>query len=206
MVELGAERARELGLANATFVEADAERLELEPASFDAALSRWGLMLMPEPRAALARIHAALRPGARIACSVWSEPARVPFLTLGREAVAQVLGVAPPPEGAPGPFRLAADGALYETLEGAGFELEPDAGPEGCEEPFPVRFVFASPDAYADFVLELSGQLSAALAEADEPTRSAAREALLAEARPLAAADGSLALTSEARVAVARRP
>lgn len=203
MIELGAERARELGLANVTFAEADAERLALdlpgfEPASFDAALSRWGLMLMPGPDAALAGIRAALRPDARLACAVWAVPERAPFLVLGREEAARALGVPPAHPDVPGPFRLAEDGALTGLLERSGMRVE-------LEERFEVRFAFESVERYADFVFELSSQLGEALAKADASTRIRAREALVAAAGGAASADGALVLANEVVCAVARR-
>jgi len=198
MIELARARARERGAEHMTVREADAERLELEPASFDAALSRWGLMLFPHPEAALERIHGALRPGGRLACAVWSTPDRVPFLTLGREAAARELGLPPPHADAPGPFRLAEPGRLAQLLERADLAVE-------LVEAHPVRFAFASAEQYADFVFELSGHLAHGLAEASEAARRRAREALLDEARSEAGPDGALVLENEALCAVGRR-
>lgn len=198
MIELAKLRASERGAQNMMFREADAERLQLDPETFDAALSRWGLMLLAEPRAALERIHTALRPSGRLACAVWSVPERAPFLTLGREAAASELGLPPPHEDAPGPFQLAGEGQLAGLLESCGFAVE-------SVEPFPVCFRFASPEEYADFVFELSGHLSHGLAEASEQVRRRAREALLDEARPAAGPDGALVLMNESLCAVATR-
>lgn len=198
MIELGTERARDDGLTNVTFELRDAEALGLEPQSFDAALSRWGLMLMPNPADALAGIKTTLCPGGRLACSVWSSPERVPFLVLGRDTVAEALGIEPPPAEMPGPFRLAEAGALRALVEGAGFTIE-------SEERFNVRFTFENAEGYADFVFDLSSVLSQALAEASAATRDAAREALLAEVRPETGADGRLVLDNETVCLAARR-
>ena len=94
----------------------DAHELEPEPALFDAALSRWGLMLMLDPARVLARVHAALRPGAGIAAAVWDEPEHVPFLRASRRALERVLEVPRAGSDEPGPFRLAREGALDELL------------------------------------------------------------------------------------------
>jgi enediyne biosynthesis protein CalE5 len=200
MVALARERAADLGIANARFVEADAEALELEAASFDAAVSRWGLMLMADAPSALARVRAALRPGARLAAAVWSAPERVPMLRLPLTVAVEALGLERPDPDAPGPFRLAGEGRLAALLAGAGLEVE-------LVEPFPVRFAYPSARDYAESVLELSGGLRRALAAASDTERARvrAREELERAVREHATADGRIELENEVLCAAARR-
>jgi ubiquinone/menaquinone biosynthesis C-methylase UbiE len=157
MLERAAERARDLGITHVEFREADAQELDVEPGSFDAATSRWGLMLMLEPERALARIFAALRPGGGLAAAVWGPPETAPFLaTAGRVAVRE-LGIEPPNPDAPGPFRLSEEGALDRLFEAAGFvDVE--------HELVAVTMSFATPDEYVAFVGDLSSSLRATLA------------------------------------------
>jgi ubiquinone/menaquinone biosynthesis C-methylase UbiE len=49
----------------------DAEDLELENNSFDAALCSLGLMYMPDPRKALVEMRRVLKPGGRVVAAVW---------------------------------------------------------------------------------------------------------------------------------------
>jgi ubiquinone/menaquinone biosynthesis C-methylase UbiE len=59
------------GVAAGTRV-ADAQHLDLAPGSFDAAISRNCLMLIPDYRRALAEIRRVLKPGGRFAAMVYS--------------------------------------------------------------------------------------------------------------------------------------
>jgi ubiquinone/menaquinone biosynthesis C-methylase UbiE len=64
-------RAAAEGRPNVTFARMDAERLEVEPATFDVALCGLGLMYFPDPARALAGMFGAVRPGGRAAAAVW---------------------------------------------------------------------------------------------------------------------------------------
>ncbi len=54
-------------LTNVTYLQADAQVHPFEPASFDVALSRFGIMFFADPVAAFTNIGRALRPGGRLA-------------------------------------------------------------------------------------------------------------------------------------------
>lgn len=55
------------GWRNVELVQGDAARMELPSASIDAAISTLALSAMPDHRAAIERVHEALRPGGRFA-------------------------------------------------------------------------------------------------------------------------------------------
>ena len=80
MIAFGRERAAAAGLDNIEFVESDAAGLDFPEGSFDAALSRWGIIFEPDGEAAAARVRGFLKAGARMAISSWGPPDRVPFL------------------------------------------------------------------------------------------------------------------------------
>src|ERR671932_1967782 len=71
MLAFGRERAAAAGVENIEFVESDAASLDFPEASFDAAVSRWGIIFEPEGEATAALVRAFLRPGARMAISSW---------------------------------------------------------------------------------------------------------------------------------------
>ena len=81
MLAYGRERASAAGFDNIDFVEADASSLDFRPESFDAALSRWGIIFEPQAEAAAGRIRGFLKSGARMAISSWGPPDRVPMTT-----------------------------------------------------------------------------------------------------------------------------
>jgi SAM-dependent methyltransferase len=57
MLAFGRERAAAAGLGNVGFMESDASRLDFPHASFDAAVSRWGIIFEPDAEAAAGRIR-----------------------------------------------------------------------------------------------------------------------------------------------------
>jgi SAM-dependent methyltransferase len=120
MLAFGRERAAAERLDNLEFIEADAEELVLEQASFDAVLSRQGLQYLPNVPEVLARLHGFLKPHGRLAAAVWGPPDTVQFAAPVPVIRAQ-LQLPPPPAGIPGPFALADAGQLARLVEAAGF-------------------------------------------------------------------------------------
>jgi SAM-dependent methyltransferase len=153
MLDGARARAAELGLDNVAFRVIDAESIDLDVASVDAVLCRWGYMLMADPGAALGETRRVLRPGGRLALSVWDAIERNPWAAApaeelreraqaGAEPGPQAAGAgggAQPPSAAeaqraapgarePGPFTLADRDELAGLLHDAGFtgvEIEP---------------------------------------------------------------------------------
>ena len=58
-------------MANVEFVEADAQTHRFAPQSFDAMVSRFGVMFFADPVAAFRNLRGAARPGAKLACAAW---------------------------------------------------------------------------------------------------------------------------------------
>jgi enediyne biosynthesis protein CalE5 len=105
MLAYGRERAQAEGLDNVEFVEADAVSLDYPEDSFDAAVSRWGIIFDPDGEGAAARVRGFLKPGGRFAISGWGTPDQAPFLGIPMQTVMQRLEVPPPPPGTPGRSR-----------------------------------------------------------------------------------------------------
>src|SRR5207244_9264237 len=74
MLAYGRERAAAAGLENVEFVESEAAGLEFPPESFDAALSRFGIIFEPEAEAAAARVRGFLVSGSKMVISSWRPP------------------------------------------------------------------------------------------------------------------------------------
>jgi len=197
MLALARERAREARLSNVEFREMDAEKLALEPASFDAAVSRWCLMLLMDPLAALHGIRRALKPGARAAFAVWGVAERVPFIAIPMQVARRELGIDAPHPGTPGPLALGKPGDLEALLERAGFaDLE--------LEIVRVTMDFASPAEHREFLADQSSSLKKALAEHGEEARERTWRAIERETRASARADGSLCFVNEVRCVAGR--
>ena len=121
MLEVAAELARQAGLTNVDTRVVDAQRLDLAPDSFDAAVSRNCLMLIPDYRQALTSIRRVLKPGGRFAAIVFSAPDRCPYLSLPHAIVFRMGRFTSPAPERFGEFRLAATGALEDAYRTAGF-------------------------------------------------------------------------------------
>src|SRR5215218_171856 len=97
MVAAARRRAKELDVHNAEFRVLNAERMDLETDSVDGVLCRWAYMLMINPAAALSESRRVLRPGGRLAFSVWAARERNPALSLVGRVLVE-LGHTPPPD------------------------------------------------------------------------------------------------------------
>src|SRR5215470_17015162 len=82
VLEIAAESARHAGLHNVDTLVVDAQHLDLEPDSFDAAVSRNCLMLIPDYHQVLTQIRHVLKPGGRFAAMVFSTPDRCPLISI----------------------------------------------------------------------------------------------------------------------------
>jgi SAM-dependent methyltransferase len=190
MLEIGRERAAELGLSNIEFREADAEDLDLPDQEFDAALSRFGLMFFPDLGEALQRIRRSLVPGGRFAAAVWGAAERTPFLSLAFVAVARELRLPPPGPGVPGPFSLADRERLEDSLREAGFT-------DVRSEVIKVSTPFESAAEYVAYMRAIAAPIKNALARETEHRREEVWDAVGEAVRSLAGSDGSVELGGE---------
>jgi SAM-dependent methyltransferase len=158
MLAFGRERAAAAGLSNIEFIESDASSLEFPQASFDASVSRWGIIFEPDAEAAAARIRGFLKPGARMAISSWGEPDQVPFLSIPMRTTMARLGVPPPPAGTPGPLSRPTRAAIGGLLEGGGFS-------KVAVEQDTVTFEFDSPQQFTAYVRAIAAPIRAMIEE-----------------------------------------
>jgi ubiquinone/menaquinone biosynthesis C-methylase UbiE len=125
MIEAARERVARAGVSNVYLKRLDAEWIDLELGSIDAVVCRFGVMLMADPDAALRECRRVLRPGGRLALSVWDSPARNPWASAPAMVLAErgLMRVPPQQPGvfAPGMFALADADALVERIADAGF-------------------------------------------------------------------------------------
>jgi SAM-dependent methyltransferase len=106
---------------NIRFAQQDAQTARFDTA-LDAAFSRFGVMFFADPTAAFANIHAALRPGGRLAFVCWRAAAENPWMMVPLAAALRFLPPPPPPNPfEPGPFAFADANRLRHILTQAGF-------------------------------------------------------------------------------------
>jgi SAM-dependent methyltransferase len=196
MLEVARSRAAQLGIDNVEFKRIELEWIDLDAASVDVALCKWGLMFTIDPEAALREVRRILRPGGRVALAAWDAPAANAWATIPTQAMVELGHATPPDPDAPGMFILSAPGRLQDLLESAGFlDVVVDAVPTprsfaGVEE------YVAETDEISSFFGEMFGPLAA-----DE--REAVVRKIAELAQPYTAADGSLSFTGRSLVAAA---
>ena len=122
LLDRAATDAAAEGLSQIETLELDGEAIDtLEPGSFDAVVSRVGLIYLPDQQRALRGMRAALRDGGRLASVVYSTPEANAFFSIPVGIIRRRAQLPPPAPGQPGPFSLGAPGVLAEALTAAGF-------------------------------------------------------------------------------------
>jgi len=98
MVRAAAKAARERDLSNVECREMDAQAIDLADGSVDGVMSRYGLILVPDRKAAFAEIRRVLRPGGALAYAVWGPWRRIPWMMMFGAVMTQQGLFTPPAE------------------------------------------------------------------------------------------------------------
>jgi SAM-dependent methyltransferase len=196
MLAVARARAAEMGVANVEFKQIELEWIDLETASVDAVLCKWGLMFSTDPETSLREARRVLRPGGRIALAAWDEPAVNAWATMPTSALIELGHIAPPDPDAPGMFVLAAPGRLQGLLEAAGFL-------DVVVESVDVTRSFTDIEEYVGETREVSSVFGAALDPLTDEQRAAVVQRIADLAMPYTAGDGSLRMSGRSLVAAA---
>ena len=174
------------GLTNVTFVEADVQVHPFEPGSFDAVISRFGVMFFNDPVAAFVNMRSAAKAGGRLSFVCWQPMLANQWLVVAGGALSEhVPFPAPGPPDAPGMFALADPDRVRRILSEAGWS---DVEVSGVEATIPVGGAGSVDDA-VDFLR--TGSLGRTmLAGADDETAARAEASVRSALAPFAAGDG----------------
>jgi SAM-dependent methyltransferase len=186
--------------AKIEFQQGDAERLPFGDASFDAVVAGFVVNHLPHPERALAEFARVVRPGGRVAVTVWDRPGRMRLLGVLGEAVERTEGVRDPglPSGGPDPFRFADDAPLAALLSGAGL-AEAEVRSIAFEQEV------ADTDELWEGMLASSVRTAALIERQPEPVRRRIRAALEQAVAPYRSETG-IALPVSAKLGSGRRP
>ena len=148
----------------------------MEPGTFDAAICRVGLIYFPNQQAALAGMHAALRPGGRLSAVVYSTADRNAFFAIPVGIIRRRAKLPPPAPGQPGPFSLGTPGVAEQVLAEAGFgEITVEAVPSPLRMPSAADCVQFERESFGALHQMLSGlpgeEQDAAWTEIEEALR-----------------------------------
>jgi SAM-dependent methyltransferase len=167
ILAFAAENARKAGYSNIETKVLDGEDLDVPAGTFDAVISRVGLIYFPDQQKALAGMKRTLKSGGRVAAIVYSTAENNKFFSIPVSIIRRRASLPPPLPGQPGPFSLGGPGVLEETFRKAGFR-----DVESRTVPAPVRLKTAAE--CVRFEKESFGALHQMLAGLDQAGRDAA--------------------------------
>jgi ubiquinone/menaquinone biosynthesis C-methylase UbiE len=120
MVAAARSEAERLGLKNAKFEVAFADDLPFSAGTFDAVISRFGVMFFPAPLDGVRELLRVLKPGRKLALAVWHFAERNPFHYALSRVIDRYVDSPPLAPDALDAFRFARPGKLKDILGEAG--------------------------------------------------------------------------------------
>ena len=120
MVEAARNEANRRGVRNIQFRVCSADSLPFPDNSFDAVVSRLGVMFFPDSLAAMRELLRVAKPGGTLALAVWHKSELNPFCSLVSNVIDQHVESPAVDPDAPGAFRFAEPGKLASVMKHAG--------------------------------------------------------------------------------------
>jgi SAM-dependent methyltransferase len=172
ILEFAMANARRAGYRNVETRVADGERLQVEDASFDAAVCRLGLMFLPDPPQGLREMRGALKPGGGVCAMVFSRPEANPCITILMSTALKHAGLPPRDPYQPGGLlSLGKPGLIDELFRDAGFK---DVATTKMDAPFKLP----SARDYLNFIRTSASPIQQILSTLDAAAREAAWAAM----------------------------
>ena len=182
MIAAARARATQDGLS-ADFISADAQTYAFAAQSFDAIVSRFGVMFFDDPVAAFANLRQAARTGASLRVITWRSAAENPFMVAAERAAAPLLPNLPPRRtGGPGQFGLADPQRVHAILTDSGWT---------AIDVQPIDVTCTLSEADLDRYVTRLGPVGLLLQEADDRTRDRVRDVVRASVAPYVNVDGT---------------
>lgn len=168
ILQFAKTNAQHAGLAQVETRVCDAEDLNVEEASFDAAVSRLGLMFCPDPLLALRQMYRIVKPGGHASVLVFSEPQHNPCIGILMPTALQHAGLPLRDPFQPGSLlSLGKPGLLDDLFRQAGF-----TGVTTTRIPAPFRL--SSAQEYLAFVRTSASPVMQILGQLNPPSQEAA--------------------------------
>jgi ubiquinone/menaquinone biosynthesis C-methylase UbiE len=164
MLEITRENATKRGIKNIEIHACDVCELPFDDNTFDAISCRKGFMFFPDMLIAAKEMARVLKPGGRIAASVWNVPEKNFWVTAIMGTISRNIELPKPPADSPGMFRCAEDGFMSDLFSQAGLRnisLYEIAG----------KLNSKTTDVYWEMMTEVGAPIVAALSNADDATR-----------------------------------
>ncbi len=164
MLDIAKENAIKKGINNIETIVCDACDLPFENHTFDAVSCRLGFMFFPDMTLAAKEMVRVLKPGGRIATSVWNVPEKNFWVTGIMSPIIKHLNLPAPAPDSPGMFRCAKDGLISNMFAQSGLKNISVTEVE-------AKLQCKATDVYWTLMNELAAPVVAAMNNADETTK-----------------------------------
>ena len=165
MLEVARENAALRGIKNFETRVCDVCELPFEDNSFDIVSCRFGFMFFPDMQLAASEMVRVLKPGGRLATSVWNVAEKNFWVTATSSVINKNMELAPPQPGAPGMFRCAQSGLIRDLFKKAGLK-------NTTETEVHTVLNSGTTDVYWNMMTDISAPFVAVLSKADEATKA----------------------------------
>lgn len=165
MLEIARENATKRGITNIETRACDVSELPFADNTFDSISCRFGFMFFPDMLMAANEMFRVLKPGGRIATSVWGVPDKNFWVTAIGGTINRNMQLQPPPPEAPGMFRCAKNGLIQDLLKQVGLK-------NTSEKEVTGKLKSGTTDVYWNMMTEVAAPFVAALSKADDAIKA----------------------------------
>lgn len=198
MLEIATENAALRGIKNIETIACDVCELPFPDNTFDAISCRFGFMFFPDMEMAAKEMVRVLKPGGRIATSVWNVPEKNFWITAMMGTINKKMELTPPPPGAPGMFRCAKEDLMTDLFTKAGLINISQTEVHG-------KLNSKTADNYWNMITEIAAPVVAALSSADDSMKAKIKQEvyeLVHQKYP----DGNVAIDGSSLVIYGEKP
>lgn len=164
MLAIALENAEQRGIKNIETCACDVCDLPFSDNTFDAISCRFGFMFFPDIQLATKEMVRVLKPGGKIATSVWSVPEKNFWVTAIMGTINKNMNLPVPPPNAPGMFRCAKDRLIKDLFLQEGLKNVSQTEVAG-------KLNAKTTDGYWNMMLDIGAPIVAALSKADDATK-----------------------------------
>lgn len=164
MLTIAQENAIKRGINNIETRACDVCELPFADNTFNAISCRFGFMFFPDMLLAAKEMVRVLKPGGKIATSVWNVPEKNFWVTAIMGTINRNMELPSPPSGSPGMFRCAKDGFISNIFLQAGLN-------NIYQTEVPGKLNCKTVDAYWNMQTEVGAPIVAALSKANDEVK-----------------------------------